>query len=66
MNETRVLCRIIVATAIVAVASLCHLSTLYDSAMARVRGQGSWCERTGPAPHGMALWSDDGGETWHE
>ena len=27
--------------------SLALLASDYDSAMARVRGQGSWCERTG-------------------
>lgn len=48
------------------VASLVLLSASYESAMGRVTDQGNRCERTGPHPSGMAMWSDDGMETWHD
>ena len=36
-----------------------------ESAKARARTQGTWCERTGPHTS-MALWREDGGRTWHD
>lgn len=65
MRNWRSLRTLIVATALVAVASLCHLSTLYDDAQARLADQGNYCWRTGPHPSGLAMWSDDG-EHWHD
>ncbi len=47
MRRPRWLRTIIVATALVAVASLCHLSTLYDETQARVADQGNYCTRVG-------------------
>ena len=38
---------LVVATVLVAVASLCHLSALYDQTQVRVDTQGTWCLRTG-------------------
>lgn len=38
---------LIVATALVAVASLCRLAALYDQTQARVAAHGTWCLRTG-------------------
>ena len=57
---------LILATAVIAVASLCHLSTLYDETQARVEAHGTWCERTGPHPSGLAMVSDTGGATWNK
>ena len=54
---------LIVATVLVTVASLCHLSELWDQTQARVAAHGTWCERTGPHASGLAMWSEDG-ETW--
>ena len=62
MNKMRWLTLILVA-AITAAAFLCLFSTLFEETQARVIGQGSWCERTGPHTD-LPLWSDDGGETW--
>ena len=45
--------------------SLALLAAGYRSAEARARA-GNRCERTGPHPSGMALWSDDGGRSWYE
>ena len=54
---------VIVATALVAVACLCHLSALYNETQARVAAHGTWCERTGPHASGLGMWSEDG-EHW--
>lgn len=47
MRELRWLRTIIVATAIIAVASLCLLSGLWDETQARVADQGNRCLREG-------------------
>lgn len=44
--------------------ALVLLSVGYEQAAARAATQGTWCLRTGPATHGLALWSEDGGATW--
>ena len=62
---------LVLATALIAVASLCHLSALYDSTLARAAEQGSWCLRTGRTYNvnsqlvETGRWSEDG-ECWHE
>ena len=62
---------LVLATVLLAVASLCHLSALYDSTLMRVNGQGSWCLRTGRTYNvnghlvETGRWTDDG-ECWHE
>lgn len=38
---------LIVATVLVAVASACLLSALFDETQVRVAAHGTWCERTG-------------------
>lgn len=54
---------LIVATVLVAVACLCHLSALYGATLARVDAQGTYALRTGPHASGLAMWSEDG-ERW--
>lgn len=70
MRDWRWLRTIIVATALVAVASLCHLSCLYEETQARVADQGNYCWRIGPrlnqnGDEAGATWSEDG-ESWHD
>ena len=40
------------------------LALLWNGAEARARTQGTWCERVGAHPSGLAMWSDDNGRTW--
>ena len=62
----------ILATVLMAVASLCHLSALYGSTLARVAARGTWCERTGRTYNvngelvESGRWSEDGGATWRK
>lgn len=62
----------IVATVLVAVASLCHLLALYDETLARADARGSYCLRTGRTYNvngdlvEQGRWSKDGGRRWHE
>lgn len=54
------------ALVLVLAVCVCLLSGLWDETQARVADQGSWCWRIGPHPSGLAMWSDDGGDSWHE
>ncbi len=54
------------AVALLLAVSVYLLMGGWQEAQARLAERGNRCERTGPHPSGMAMWSPDGGEHWYE
>lgn len=59
-NDSSARCTLWTALALLVLVCACLLSGMFDEAQVRVADQGNWCERTGPHPSRLAMWSDDG------